>query len=116
MMNSGKNLVYKVKLTKIACEAVRKMDAKMQAAIIKKIEAIALDPLLHGKQLRGPLKNLRLARTTGQRHRIIYRVIEEEVLVIVIAIGLRKEGDKKDIYELMKKYIRTGPLKNTSRE
>jgi mRNA interferase RelE/StbE len=27
-----------------------------------------------------------------------------------VAVGMRKSGDKKDIYELMKKYIKTGLL------
>ncbi len=28
--------------------------------------------------------------------------------MIVVAVGIRKAGDKKDIYELMKKLVRTG--------
>jgi mRNA interferase RelE/StbE len=38
--------------------------------------------------------------------------VNEEIIVIIIAVGIRKAGDKKDIYELMKKYIKTGLLKN----
>jgi mRNA interferase RelE/StbE len=30
----------------------------------------------------------------------------------VIVVGIRKAGDKKDIYELMKKLIRTGIVEN----
>ena len=35
------------------------------------------------------------------------------VEVIVVAVGIRREGDKKnDIYELMKKYIKIGLLED----
>jgi mRNA interferase RelE/StbE len=32
------------------------------------------------------------------------------ITILLIAIGIRKEGDKKDIYQLMKKYLKTGLL------
>ena len=50
----------------------------------------------------------RLLNPAGQRYRIIYQVLENEIIVIVVAVGIRKAGDKKDIYELMKKYIKVG--------
>jgi mRNA interferase RelE/StbE len=31
---------------------------------------------------------------------IVYQVLEEKVLVVVIGIGRRKEGDKNDIYSV----------------
>ena len=66
------------------------------------------EPLLLGKALKGPLKEYRSVRAAGQRYRIIYQVLENEIIVIVVAVGIRKAGDKKDIYELMKKYIKVG--------
>ena len=42
----------------------------------------------------------------GQRYRIIYRVEEDRVLVLVVAIGIRKEGNQKDIYSLARKILR----------
>ena len=47
----------------------------------------------------------------GQRYRIIYQVKESEIEVVIVAVGIRRDGDKKnDIYELMKKYIKIGLL------
>lgn len=46
----------------------------------------------------------------GQRYRIIYKVEDERVMVLVVALGIRKEGDKKDVYNLAKKLIRLGLL------
>ena len=78
--------------------------------IINKIEDLKEDPLKRGKQLKGNLSELRSIRAAGQRYRIIYKVVNDELIVIVVAVGIRKDGDKKDIYNLMKKYIKLGLL------
>lgn len=108
--------MYKIKLTFIAAENIKKLDSKTQNQIINKIESLKEEPLLAGKPLKGPLKEFRTIRTAGQRYRIIYKVIEKEIIVVIIAVGIRKDGDKKDIYELMKKYIRTGLLKEDDKD
>jgi len=104
--------MYKIKLTELATENIRKIDINAQKQIINKIEALREEPLLLGKALKGSLKEYRSIRAAGQRYRIIYKVIETEIIIIIVAVGMRKDGDKKDIYELMKKYIRTGLLKD----
>ena len=71
-------------------------------------ELLKENPLEIGKQLKGNLKDYRSIRSVGQRYRIIYKVCETEVIVVIAAIGIRKDGDKKDIYELMKKYVKIG--------
>ena len=102
--------MYKIKLTKIAAENLQKIDSKTQTQIINKIDSFKAEPLLLGKRLKGSLKEFRSVRAAGQRYRIIYKVQEEEIIVIIVAVGIRKEGNKKDIYELMKKYIKIGFL------
>ena len=37
-------------------------------------------------------------RAVGQRYRIIYQIEAERVVVVVVAVGIRKEGDRADIY------------------
>lgn len=49
------------------------------------------------------LSGFRSVRAVGQRYRIIYKVEQEQVLVLVVGIGRRKDGDKKDIYTLLEK-------------
>ena len=84
------------------------IESNSRSQIIAKIEQLKSDPKLLGKNLVGPLKEFRTVRAAGQRYRIIYRIEEEQVIVLVVAVGIRKSGDKKDIYELMKKFIKTG--------
>jgi len=102
--------MYKIKLTKIAAENIKAIEKSARTQILAKIESLKVNPLLLGKYLKGPLKEYRSIRAAGQRYRIIYKVIEEDIIVIVIAVGIRKDGDKKDIYELMKKLIKTNLL------
>jgi len=47
-------------------------------------------------------------RAAGQRYRIIYTVEEDRVLVLVVYVGIRKEGDKNDVYAIAKKLLRAG--------
>lgn len=102
--------MYRIRLTRLAAENLKSIDKPAQTQLLAKIEKLKEAPLLLGKSLKGPLQEYRSIRATGQRYRIIYKVLEEEIIVIVIAVGIRKEGDKKDIYELMKKYIKTNLL------
>ena len=92
-------------------EFIAKLDSKSQQQIIEKIEILKIEPLKVGKQLKGNLQEYRSIRSVGQRYRIIYQVKDTDVEVIVVAVGRRRDGDKKhDIYELMKKYVKMGLL------
>jgi mRNA interferase RelE/StbE len=81
-------------------------DRRSQKSIAARIRALAVDPEKQGKALTGELRELRSLRAAGQRYRIIYRVERERIVVLVVAVGLRKEGSKKDIYSLARKLLR----------
>ncbi len=103
--------MYTIKLTQIAAEFIAKLDNKSQQQVMEKLEILKEYPLKVGKALKGNLQNYRSIRSVGQRYRIIYQVKEAEIEVIVVAVGIRRDGEKKnDVYELMKKYIKIGLL------
>ena len=104
--------MYKIKLTKTAAKNLKVIEKKTLKQILNKIESLKDEPYLLGKPLKGPLSEYRSVRAAGQRYRVIYKVLNKEIIVIIIAVGIRKDGDKKDIYELMKKYIKSGLLDN----
>ena len=87
--------MYTIKLTQIAAEFITKLDGKSQQQIMEKIEVLKEYPLKVGKPLKGNLQDYRSIRSVGQRYRIIYQVKETEVEVIVVAVGIRRDGDKK---------------------
>jgi mRNA interferase RelE/StbE len=45
-----------------------------------------------------------------KRYRIIYRLEDEQVVVVVVAVGIRKAGDKGGVYALATKLARLGLL------
>ena len=87
--------MYTIKLTQIAAEFITKLDGKSQQQIMEKIEVLKEYPLKVGKPLKGNLQDYRSIRSVGQRYRIIYQVKETDVEVIVVAVGIRRDGDKK---------------------
>ena len=103
--------MYTIKLTQIAAEFIAKLDNKSQQQVMEKLEILKEYSLKIGKALKGNLQNYRSIRSVGQRYRIIYQVKETEIEVIVVAVGIRRDGEKKnDVYELIKKYIKIGLL------
>jgi mRNA interferase RelE/StbE len=81
-------------------------DRRIQEKIREKIDGLARDPDLQGKSLLGELTGLRSVRASAQRYRIIYRVYQDRVEVLVLAIGLRREDDREDIYRLAQRLLR----------
>jgi mRNA interferase RelE/StbE len=85
-------------------------DTRSRESISRRINALEQDPDEQGKPMTGELLGYRSIRAVGQRYRILYRLEAEQVVVVVVAVGIRKEGDKADIYELAKKLARLGLL------
>jgi mRNA interferase RelE/StbE len=81
-------------------------DRRIREKIIETIDGLAEEPEKKGKPLAAELDGYHRVRAVGQRYRIIYRIDNEKVIVMVVAAGIRKEGDRKDIYTLAKKLIR----------
>lgn len=80
-------------------------DKRHQKALISRIDKLKIEPEKQGKPLTGQLINYRSLRAVGQRYRIIYQVENDKVVVLVVGIGLRKEGNKEDIYNLLQKLL-----------
>ena len=85
-------------------------DRRVRESIARRIDRLEYEPDKQGKPIRDELIGFRSIRAVGQRYRIIYKVDEETVTVLVVALGIRKEGDKKDVYELVKRLMRLGLL------
>ncbi len=85
-------------------------DRRIRQFISLRIDGLVSDPEKQGSPLIGELRGYRSIRAVGQRYRIIYRVDEDRVEVLVAALGLRREGDRGDIYSLAQRLIRLGLL------
>jgi mRNA interferase RelE/StbE len=85
-------------------------DNRIRKRIAQRIDRLQHEPDKQGKVLADELEGYRSVRAVGQRYRIIYKLEEEQVVVIVVTIGIRKDGDKKDAYELAKKLAKLNLL------
>ncbi len=98
--------MFRIKLTETVIKLLKKIDKRSQKQIINKIEELKIEPLKKGKPLKGNLSGFRSLRAAGQRYRIIYQVRDKDLIVVIVAIGIRKDGDKQDIYNLFKKLVK----------
>jgi len=83
---------YDVFLTREAKKTIEKLDPSIRKIIKRAIESLAANPA-KGKPLAYDLVGLHSLRTSD--YRIIYRIREKELIIIVIAVGHRREIYKK---------------------
>jgi len=100
---------YAIKWTETALKMVAALsDARVKRVIVARVDQLAAAAERQGKPLTGELAGFRSARAVGQRFRIIFTVNRQEVAVYIAAVGRRKEGDRKDIYELARSLLKHG--------
>lgn len=100
-------MTWRLLLTPTATKLLSEItDRRVREKIGAVIGRLAEEPEKQGKVLLGELSGLRSIRAVGQRYRIIYQVRGEEIIVMIVAVGIRKDGAKDDIYNLAKKLFR----------
>jgi len=101
---------YAIRWTETALRMVKEIrDRRIRGAVFRRVGELARAPEL-GKPLIGELADYHSLRAVGQRFRILYRIERDQVTVLVVAVGLRKEGDQADIYRLAQKLVHQGLL------
>ena len=89
-------------------------DKRIRAKIASAIGELEYNPQQRGKPLADDLAGLWSKRAAAQRYRIVYSIDEDHEppppLVIVRAIGIRKDGDRKDVYRIASKMKARGEL------
>jgi mRNA interferase RelE/StbE len=104
--------------TQTAAESLRKIGSRtIQKKIADKVNDLAEsgEPELLGKPLVDELQGL--YRISFGRYRIVYRVLRDpqtpakmRIILQVIFTGIRKEGDKRDIYAQIQRLLRRGNI------
>jgi mRNA interferase RelE/StbE len=87
-------------------------DRRIRSGLDTTISRLAHDPEKQGKPLRGKLANHYSIRAIGQRFRIVYRIDEGTIRVLVVTVGLRREGSRKDVYAQAERLADAGTLDN----
>jgi mRNA interferase RelE/StbE len=106
MNNEANSIEYKIRLTPLALEMLAGVkDRREQEKLRDRIDQLRIEPEKQGKALVDNLSGFRSIRAVGQRYRIVYKVEQDRVVVVVVGLGRRKEGDKKDIYAILEKLL-----------
>ncbi len=104
-------MTFRILVTPSAIDMLKAVtDRRIQEKLRDSIDRLAEEPEKQGKALTGDLSGYRSLRSVGQRYRIIYQVHRETVTVEVLALGIRKEGSKRDIYTIAKRLLRLRSL------
>ncbi len=81
-------------------------DRRVREQLLNRSKQLEVEPEKQGKALLGELSSFRSLRAVGQRYRIIYRVERNRVIVLIVGLGIRKEGSSRDIYALARKLLK----------
>jgi mRNA interferase RelE/StbE len=101
---------YAVRWTETAVKLLEAIpDRRIQRAIHTRAGHLDRDPEKQGKHLLGELAGFRRVEAVGKRYRIIYKAEREQVVILLA--GIRKDGDKHDVYALAKKLMKQGLLR-----
>jgi len=96
--------VWTVYFTDEATEMLLSVEDRRIRKLLKaRAMRLSMNPDMQGKPLSGDLAGLRSVRAVEQRYRILYELFPEEHEVWVVTLGLRKAGDRNDVYELAKR-------------
>jgi mRNA interferase RelE/StbE len=101
-------LKYRILITDTCLRLIEKIpNKKIQRSIFDRIQKLSDEPEKQGKKLVKDLAGFRSVHAAG-RYRIIYKIEKRAVIIYVLAAGIIKEGNKKDIYKIAKKLLDAG--------
>ena len=81
-------------------------DRRVRRQIINKLHTLQQNPERIGKPLVSELRGCYSVRAAAQSYRVIYQIASGRLIVVVIAVGIRRQDDRGDIYEVAKRLIR----------
>jgi mRNA interferase RelE/StbE len=103
--------MYRIIIQPTALKLLKEIsDRRIRQKLSDRIDKLKESPEMQGKPLLGELDGYYSVRAVGQRYRIIYAIEQSQVTVMIVALGIRKDGSKQDIYALAKKLLRLGLL------
>lgn len=94
-------MAWTIRYSASAARAIRKLDPSLQPRLRAAVEAIAEDPH-RGKPLQLTLRGLRSWRTGD--YRIVYRMANQELEILVVAVGHRRE-----VYDRLRELVQEIP-------
>jgi len=91
-------MTYKLKFLPIALKEWNKLDKTIKKQLKKKLEEMIQNPKIQANRLRKFESDYKV-KLKSSGYRLVYEVIDDQVVILVIAIG-KREGNK--IYKVAK--------------
>ena len=93
---------YKLKFTPISWKEWQKLDKSIQVQLKKKLAERLQNPHVVADKLRG-FASVYKIKQRAFGYRLVYKVLDEEIVVLVIAVGKRNHGD---VYKKVEQRLR----------
>jgi mRNA-degrading endonuclease RelE of RelBE toxin-antitoxin system len=100
---------FQLRFTPDAAADIQSLDGSVRNQLRKVLEKkLAVNPEGYGLPLRGTLANF--WKHEFANHRVIYRIYQQPRVVVICAVGIRKQGDAADIYRQLESVAKSGRL------
>jgi mRNA interferase RelE/StbE len=100
---------FQLRYTSDAAADIKSLDGSVRKQLRKVLEKkLAVDPEGYGLPLRSSLAGY--WKHQFGNHRVVYRIYPEHHVVVVCAVGVRKQGDAEDIYRQLESLAKTGRI------
>ncbi len=100
---------FELRYTPDAASDIKSLDGSVRKQLRKVLEKkLAVDPEGYGLPLRSSLVGY--WKHQFGNHRVVYRIYPEHHVVVVCAVGVRKQGDAEDIYRQLESVAQTGRI------
>ena len=100
---------YQIKFIDHAAAQAKALDGSIKKPLEKLFEKkLGVDPRGYGTELHAPLTGY--WKHEFRTHRVIYRIYPDLSLVVICAVGPRKQGDVADVYAQLAPLIKAGKI------
>lgn len=89
-------MIYTVKFREDALKEWVKLDKAIQQQFAKKLKKCSENPHIPSANLRG-LKNCYKIKLRASGFRLVYQVVDEQLIIVVVAVGKR---ERNNVYHL----------------
>ena len=101
--------LFELRYTPYAAKNIDRLDGSVRRQLRKLLEKkLALNPEAYGLPLSGALAGY--WKHQFGNHRVIYHIYPDHRVVVICAVGIRKEGDAEDIYRQLESVAKSGRL------
>jgi mRNA interferase RelE/StbE len=106
---SRKKFSFEIRYTPDAATDIKALDGSVQRQLRKVLDKkLTADPEGYGLPLRGSLAGYWKHQFVN--HRVVYRIYTDQRVVVICAVGVRKQADTEDIYRQLEAVARSGRL------